>query len=262
MTALLMTGAAGRMATAIRPHLLEDFERTHLYSLSAIASLHEGEQEFIGDLEDLDALSRAAAGTDVIVHLGGKADEAPFGEIISSNIQGTYNVFEAARRSGVRRVVYASSHHVTGFHPVTDRVSEHSAVRPDTYYGVSKVFGESLGRLYHDKWGLEVVCLRIGVCREAPENSDQLRTWLSIPDSIRLVRAAATHELSTGFATVYGVSNNSRAFWVNETGADEIGFTARDSADDFDDQFDSRAEFSAPWQGAAFTASDYSGGTW
>lgn len=262
MTALLLTGAAGRMATAIRPHLLEDFERTHLYSRSAIDPLHKGEHEFLGDLEDLEALSRAAAGVDVIVHLGGKADEAPFDEIMSSNILGTHNVFEAARQAGVRRVVYASSHHVTGFHRATDHVSERSDVRPDTLYGASKVFGEGMGRLYHDKWGLEVVCLRIGVCREEPENSDQLRTWLSIPDSIRLVQAAAMHELSTGFVTVYGVSNNARAFWVNEAGADEIAFTARDSADDFAEKFDAHAEFSTVWQGAAFTAKDYSGGTW
>lgn len=261
MTTLLLTGASGRMAQALRPALAASADRLRLYSRSPIELIDEREELALGTLEDLPALEQACAGTDVVIHLGGKADEAEFEEILSSNIVGTHHVFEAARRAGVRRVVYASSHHVTGFHPVEEMVSVNSDVRPDTYYGVSKVFGEALGRLYHDKWGLEVVCLRIGVCREEPENSDQLRTWLSTPDSIRLVRAAVEHEISGGYATVYGVSNNSRRFW--DTGsAETIGYEAKDSADEFADRFVGGSEFSTPFQGAAFTGRDYRGGTW
>jgi uronate dehydrogenase len=261
MASLLITGAAGRMAKALRPSLLEDFDNVRLYSRSEPAWVAAGEEALCGELEDLESLERACSGIDVIVHLGGVADEAPFSEIMSSNILGTYNVFEAARRCGVRRVVYASSHHVTGFHPVTDLVSETSDVRPDTLYGVSKVFGEALGRLYHDKWALEVICLRIGVCREAPENSDQLRTWLSVPDSVRLVRAATTQPLDGGFLVAYGVSDNTRRFWDSRSSS-QIGFTARDSADDFADELGREKEFSTSWQGASFTSVDYSGGTW
>ena len=261
MSSLLLTGAAGRMAQALRPALADDFDTIRLYSRSELSAVKPGEAVILGNLEDLDTLERASRGVDVIVHLGGKADEAPFAEILSSNILGTHNVFEAARRSGVRRVVYASSHHVTGFHPVTERVSERSDVRPDTYYGVSKVFGEAIGRLYHDKWGLEVVCLRIGVCREEPENSDQLRTWLSIPDSVRLVRAAATSRIKDGFAVMYGVSNNSLSFW-NADSARDIGYVPEDSADTFQAKFGSVPEFSTSRQGGAFTGVDYRGGTW
>jgi uronate dehydrogenase len=249
------------MSQALRPALAEAFDTIRLYSRSPIDPVRAVEQLTLGDLEDLDALERACQGVDVIVHMGGKADEAGFEEILSSNITGTYHVFEAARRAGVQRVVYASSHHVTGFHPASETVSVDSEVRPDTLYGVSKVFGEALGRLYHDKWGMEVVCLRIGVCREEPESSDQLRTWLSVPDSIRLVLAAATNELVGGFATVYGVSDNSSRFWDTGSAA-LIGYEAEDSADEFAGRFGPRREFSAPFQGGAFTGVDYRGGTW
>lgn len=261
MTSLLLTGAGGRMARPLRPALLESAQHLRLYARSEIDRVDEREELALGTLEDLEALERACAGVDVVVHLGGKADEADFSEILSANILGTYHVFEAARRAGVRRVVYASSHHVTGFHPVEQMVSVDSDVRPDTYYGVSKVFGEAIGRLYHDKWGLEVVCLRIGVCRPEPENSDQLRTWLSVPDSIRLVRAAVENEVTGGFATVYGVSDNATRFW-DTRGSEHIGFRAEDSADDYAGRFTGGREFSTPHQGGAFTGPDYRGGTW
>lgn len=261
MSTLLLTGASGRMATAIRPALTQDFERVRLFARGALDNIGEGEEVVRGTLEDLDAVSRAAQDVEVIVHLGGKADEASFPKILEANIVGTYNVFEAARRAGVRRVVYASSHHVTGFHPVTDAVSVRSDVRPDTFYGVSKVFGKALGRLYHDKWGLEVVCLRIGVCREEPESSDQLRTWLSVPDSVRLVRAAAANELETGYLTVYGVSDNEDCFWDTDT-AEQLGFFAQDSADRYEAALGGRQPFSTTWQGGAFTDAEYRGGIW
>lgn len=261
MSSLLITGATGRMAKGIRPYLTNEFNSIRLYSRRKPELLHPNESSCLGTLEDLDQLQKACEDIDVIVHLGGKADESTFDEIMSSNILGTYNVFEAARRSGVQRVVYASSHHVTGFHDVTEDVSEKSEVRPDTYYGVSKVFGEAVARLYHDKWGLEVVCLRIGVCRPEPENSDQLRTWLSIPDSMRLILGAATHQLADGFAVVYGLSDNSRAFWHSPS-ASKIGFTPKDSADVFVEDFAPIGEFSTRYQGGAFTGRDYRGGTW
>jgi uronate dehydrogenase len=258
---VLLTGAAGRMGRTLRTPLSAAFDTVRLFSRRPLSPLAAGEQVAIGDLSDAAAVFAACQGVDVIVHLGGKADEATFQEILNSNIVGTYNVFEGAKRAGVRRVVYASSHHVTGFYPVENLTTVDSPVRPDTYYGVSKVFGEALGRLYHDKWGLEVVCLRIGVCRVEPENSDQLRTWLSVEDSVRLVKSAATCELPDGIATVYGVSDNARRFWDSDAGA-KIGFFPEDSADSFANLFAEGAGFSYPWQGGAFTGVDYVGGIW
>lgn len=258
---VLLTGASGRMGRTLRAPLARDFDVVRLYSRQPIEPLHAGEQLAIGDLSDMAAVGSACEGVDVVVHLGGKADESSFDEILESNIVGTYHVFEAARQAGVRRVVYASSHHVTGFYPVDHLTRVEEPVRPDSYYGVSKVFGEALGRLYRDKWGLEVVCLRIGVCRVAPENSDQLRTWLSVEDSARLVRAAAVAELPDGFATVYGVSNNANRFWDSAAGG-KIGFIPEDSADSFAHLFAEDSSFSFPRQGGAFTGPDYVGGIW
>ncbi|GAA3739943.1 NAD(P)-dependent oxidoreductase [Leifsonia bigeumensis] len=261
MTRVLLTGASGRMAAAIRPRLREMFDEVVLFARSPMDDPGANERSIAGDLADRDAVVRAANGVDVVVHLGGKADEAPFEEIAQANITGTYNVFEASRSAGVRRVVYASSHHVTGFHSVETMVDETSPVRPDTIYGVSKVFGEALGRLYTDKWGLEVVCLRIGVCRERPENSDQLRTWLSVPDSISLVEAAISADLPERFWVVYGVSNNSRRFW-RDGSARALGFSPQDKADDFSEEFDAKASYSSNNQGGRFTNAEYAGGTW
>lgn len=258
---VLLTGAAGRMGRTLRTPLAEAFDTVRLFSRRPLSPLDAREELAIGDLSDAAAVSAACEGVDVVVHLGGKADESTFHEILNSNIVGTYHVFEGARRAGVRRVVYASSHHVTGFYPVDHFTTVESPVRPDTYYGVSKVFGEALGRLYHDKWGLEVVCLRIGVCRVEPENADQLRTWLSVKDSVRLVKSAATCELPDGIATVYGVSDNARRFWDSAPG-DKIGFFPEDSADGCAHLFADGAPFSSPWQGGAFTGADYVGGIW
>jgi uronate dehydrogenase len=261
MRRILLTGANGRMAAAMRPRLAEMFDEVVLYSRSDMTELRGNERLVRGDLTDAVRLDAAAKGADAVVHLGGKADESTFEEISQANIVGTYNVLEAARRASVRRFVYASSHHVTGFHPVESLVCESSAVRPDSLYGVSKVFGEALGRLYADKWGLEVVCIRIGVCRQQPENSDQLRTWLSVRDSIALFEAALTADIPDRYRVVYGVSDNSRTFWSDRS-ARELGFTPQDSADEFAAEFDGTAPFSSAHQGGRFTDPDYAGGTW
>lgn len=261
MSRVLITGAGGRMAAAIRPRLREIFDEAVLLARSPIRDTQPGESVVIGDLSDPADVKGAAQGVDVVVHLGGRADEAPFDQIMTANIAGTYNVFEASRLAGARRVIYASSHHVTGFHTADSTVTESSPVRPDTLYGVSKVFGESLGRLYADKWGLEVVCLRIGVCRERPENADQLRTWLSLPDSVALVESAISADLPEKYSIVYGLSNNSRRFWSLDS-ARALGYVPKDTADDFTGEFDASAPFSSEFQGGRFTAPDYAGGTW
>lgn len=255
---ILITGATGRMATSIRRGIEGQYDLVRLYVRSAPAEINSREEVVVGELEQLDALKSACQDMDVVVHLGGKADEAAFSEIMSSNILGTFNVFEAARTAGVRRVVFASSHHVTGFYPLETTVGPDSAPRPDTLYATSKVFGEALGRMYHDKWNLEVACLRVGVCRPAPENYQHLRTWLSEPDSILLIRSAIESELD-GYTIVYGVSDNPRSFWQRDTGA--LDFTPQDSAEAYADNFAGDGD-PIPWQGGAFTAADYRGGIW
>jgi nucleoside-diphosphate-sugar epimerase len=138
-------------------------------------------------------------------------------------------VFEAARRAGVPRVVFASSNHAAGFHPTVDPVGDDLPPRPDTFYGVGKVTGEALGSLYHDRYGLDVVCLRIGTCRGRPTDARALATWLSPDDCGRLVDAALTCR-APGFRVVWGVSANTRRRWAL-AGAHEIGYRPRDDAE-------------------------------
>lgn len=190
-----------------------------------------GERMAVGDVTNLDQVRAAIAGCDGCVHLAGIPVEASFQDILHSNIAGTWAVFEAARLEGCPRVVFASSNHATGFYPVGQPVGPDSPVRPDTFYGVSKVVGEALGRLYHDKFGLRVACLRIGTALERPLEERHLSTWLSPGDLARLVSACLTSP-DLGFAIVYGVSANKRGWWDLAPGR-RLGYNPLDDAEDF-----------------------------
>ncbi|WP_411543825.1 NAD-dependent epimerase/dehydratase family protein [Kitasatospora sp. DSM 101779] len=165
------------------------------------------------DLRDAAAVESALTGADRVLHLAGVPDEAPLADLLDANVLGTHHVLEAARRLGIARVVLASSNRVTGFYPVGHLTGPQEPVRPDGLYGVSKAAIEALGRLYADKFGLSVVCLRIGSFEPAPTEPRHLATWLSPRDAVGFMRAALTAPLSTRFATVYAVSANTRRFW-------------------------------------------------
>ncbi|HJV30076.1 MAG TPA: NAD(P)-dependent oxidoreductase [Gaiellaceae bacterium] len=141
----------------------------------------------------------------------------------------TYNVFEAARQAGVRRVVFASTSHVTGFYPRTELVGPHHAPRPDTVYAVTKVFGEAFGRLYADKFGLEVVCVRIGAFSDVPDEPGARSMWLSRRDAVDLFSKCVSAPV-TDFTVVYGVSANADSWWDN-TSAGSLGYAPKDSAE-------------------------------
>ena len=260
---VLMTGASGRIATVLRPALRTRYDGLILLSRDEIHDLDPSERLHVADLGDLDATVDAARGADAIVHLGGIADEAPFDAILHSNIIGTYNVFEAARRQGVKRVLFASSNHVTGFYRCNEDVSVADPPRPDTYYGMSKVFGEALGRLYHDKWGVETTSLRIGSFRAAPEDERQLSTWLSHRDCITLV-TRALEARDTGYLTIYGVSANTRSWWRPGAEAERLGWAPVDDAEDFATQLgvapaDATATDQDCRQGGRYVDTDYRG---
>jgi uronate dehydrogenase len=213
-----------------------------------------GEEAHAIDVADLGAVRAAMRGADACVHLAGIASEAPFPEILHANIQGTWAVFEAARRERVGRVVFASSNHATGMYPVGHAVSAESAPRPDTYYGVSKAFGEALGRMFHDKFGLKVACLRIGTVNSAdrPENPRHLSTWLSHADTVRLVRACLTSP-DLGFAILYGASANRRGWW-DLAPARALGYEPVDDAERFASEV--RDEPVGEFQGGPFAEPD------
>jgi uronate dehydrogenase len=151
--------------------------------------------------------------------------------ILGANVVGLYNLYEAARRHGVKRIVYASSNHATGFYGTDQVISPSDPVRPDTLYGLSKTWGENIARLYFDRYGIETACLRIGSAFAEPRDLRMLATWLSYDDLERLVHACLTAP-RVGHTIIYGVSRNSRCFWDN-TSAGHIGYAPQDSADDY-----------------------------
>jgi uronate dehydrogenase len=227
---VLITGAAGRIGTVLTRGLEHELRLTDQVELD--------DPRFVrADLTDADAVERAVDGVDAVVHLGAVPDEAPFEEIAGPNLHGPFHVFDACRRLGVRRIVYASSNHATGMYPVGEPLTEDSVPRPDGLYGVSKVYGEALGRMYVDRFGLEFVGLRIGTFAERPPNRRALATWLSHADAVRLVDAALTAR-DVGFTIVYGASANTRRWWPLDDAARRIGYEPRDNAEDYADELE------------------------
>ncbi|MCW2502548.1 MAG: NAD-dependent epimerase/dehydratase [Actinomycetia bacterium] len=229
---VLITGAAGRIGTMLRPRLAREGRTLRLLDREPIGAPSAAEETVLGDVTDLPALIAAADGCDAIVHLGGIAGEDTWDAISAINIQGTYSVFEAARAAGVPRVIFASSNHAVGFVPRTSApVSPTEFFAPDTYYGVSKVAGEALASLYADRYGIDALCLRIGSCFDEPSNTRMLSTWLSPDDCGRLVEAALTTP-DPGFAVVWGISANTRA-WFDLGPGRALGFDPQDDAEKY-----------------------------
>lgn len=232
---VLVTGAAGAIGSTLRRGLRDEMP-LRLLDRVPVQDPSGGEEVVVADLGDAEAVRTAAAGIDAVVHLAAIPAEAPFQDILEANIRGTQHVFEAARRQDVARVVFASSNHVTGYHPVTARIGPEAELRPDTFYGVSKAFGEALGRLYHDKHGVEVVCLRIGSFKPRPTEPRDLATWLSPRDAVGLVRAALTAP-DSGFVIAYGASGNTRRWW-DLSSAEALGYQPLDDAETYADALD------------------------
>ncbi|MFF7248912.1 NAD-dependent epimerase/dehydratase family protein [Embleya sp. NPDC008237] len=229
---VVVTGAAGRIGTELRKGLRGAAKRFVLLDLVPLRPEHAGEEVRVVDLLDAPAVEAALAGADAVIHLGGIPGEAPLPELVQANVLGTHNVLEAARRTGVSRVVLAGSNRVTGFHPVGRLTAPDDPVRPDGLYGVSKVALEALGRLYADKFGLSVLCLRIGSFEPAPVEPRHLATWLSPRDCVGFFRAALDAPIAAGFTTAYAVSANTRRFWTLPTPA-ELAYTPIDDAEQY-----------------------------
>lgn len=228
---VLITGAAGKIGRALREGLRGRYPLLRLSDVAPLDDAGAGEEVVYADLRDMTQVERAVAGTEAVVHLGGVPVEAEWERIHLNNIVGTYHLFEAARRHGVSRVVFASTNHVTGFYRRGRQVGPGDPVRPDSRYGVSKAFGEALGRYYADKHGLSLVCLRIGSFQPRPSGVRMLSTWISPRDMVQLVeRSLEAPDIR--FEIVYGVSANDRAWWDNPAAA-RIGYVPVDNAEAF-----------------------------
>jgi uronate dehydrogenase len=229
---LLLTGAAGGLGQALRPRLAANCEVLRLSDIApAPLDLAAHEEWHTVDLADRAAVLAMAAQVDVIIHMGGVSVERPFDEIVPANIVGVYNLYEAARKQGVRRVVFASSNHVTGFYKQSETIDAAAAPRPDGLYGISKAFGEDVSRFYFDRYGIETACLRIGSSFPEPKDRRMLASWLSYDDLHRLIVACISTPV-LGHSIVFGMSNNAVTWWDNRL-AKHIGYVPQDSSDPF-----------------------------
>ncbi|MFE6364958.1 NAD-dependent epimerase/dehydratase family protein [Streptomyces sp. NPDC057806] len=234
---VLLTGAAGGLGTLMRDLLPAYGYELRLLDLRPI----EGEPDaIVADLADREALREAVRGVDAIIHLAGISLEAPFEKILRANIEGTYHLYEAAREEGVGRIVFASSNHAVGFTPRPEGdtpldpgvlIPVDTPRRPDTFYGLSKSFGEDLAQFYWDKHGLETVSVRIGSCFPEPTSVRMLSVWMSPADGARLFHAALTAE-GVGHTVVYGSSANTRLWW-DLSSARSLGYTPEDDSEPY-----------------------------
>lgn len=228
---ILLTGAAGNLGEVLRGLLKPFCSVLRISDCEPLGTPGPQEEIMLADLADFDAVNAIVEGVDIIVHMGGISREAPFAPILQANILGTYNLYEAARRNGVRRIAFASSNHVTGFYSQGETIDASARPRPDGLYGLSKAFGENLAQLYFDKYGIETASMRIGASRPEPVDRRMLATWLSHADLSRLVCACLTAPV-LNHTIVYGVSNNAVTWWDNRL-ASHLGFVPRDSSDEF-----------------------------
>jgi len=232
---VLITGAAGRIGQVMRAGLRDRYDLRLMYHRTVLEAV-EGEEVAMGSVADMAAIEAAVDGVDAVVHMAGDpSTSAPWESVLEKNIQGVYCTYEACRKKGVKRVIFASTNHVTGFYEqdgayTTPEMPE----RPDSLYGVSKAFGEDLGRYYVDEYGLEVICLRIGSFQPDSAVRERkgdriLSTWLSHRDCVQLVRCGI--EADVRFGIYYGISGNTRAYWDIQSARQELGYEPEDNAE-------------------------------
>ena len=258
---LVVTGAAGIVGTLLRGKLDHLADEVVLSDLEDV-EVSGNEVSRPCDVTDMDAVRELLRGGGDVLHFGGQSVEAPFERILQANLVGAYNVYEAARLEGVRRVLFPSSNHAIGFHTRETKLDGASPTRPDSLYGVSKVYGEALARFYYDKFGMESLVVRIGSCFPEPKDERMLATWMSADDMVRLIeRMIRAPRL--GCPTVYGVSANAELWWDNSH-ADYLGWTPQDTSEPWREE-KVAAERPDPqdplvrFHGGAFTAQPHPG---
>ncbi len=261
MKKILVTGSAGDVGSRLRKLLPAIYPDIRWSDIKTPTDLNAGEEFVAADLSKMDQVEKVVDGIDGVVHLGGFSVEGPWDTILQSNIVGTYNMFEAAYRAGVSRVVFASSNHAVGMYPRSQRIGVNVTVRPDSRYGVSKAFGEAIGAMYADKHGLRVTCLRIGNVGDAPLDQRRLAIWLKPEDLVQLIRIGLEHR-DIKFEVFYGASNNIDGWWDNSN-AQRYGYHPIGKADDYRDQaMAAQAKLGSDpvgdkFQGGTFSGAEY-----
>ena len=263
MKRVLLTGAAGDIGSRLRKLLKPVYPELRLSDIKTPPDLRPDEPFVAADLANLEEVERAVAGVEGIIHLGGFSVEGPWETILQANIIGCRNLFEAAHRQGVKRVVFASSNHAVGFYPRYHCIGTDAHVRPDLRYGVSKAFGEAMGALYADKHGLRVLCLRIGNVADRPVDKRRLSIWLKPEDLVQLIRIGLEHA-DLRYEIFYGISFNERTWWDNSRAYD-YGYRPTGRAEDFRDEALEAQGKLAPdpvgdfYQGGTFCSQEFTG---
>lgn len=260
---LLITGGAGNIGRKLRRELGTRFARIRILDAVAPAALAANEEAVQADISDIAAVERAMAGMDAVIHMAGVVREAPFEAILQTNVVGTWNVYEAARRQGVGRVVFGSSNHAVGFYPRHQRIDETVPPRPDGRYGLSKCWGEAVGALYADKYGIRSMHVRIGNAADIPGNARTLRIWISGRDLAQLCLIGLEHP-DIHNTIVYGVSDNVGG-WYDNAVARGLGYRPQDHAEDYTEEaMAGEAELTHEppalyFQGGGFCSLEYAG---
>lgn len=263
MTALpakpvLLTGASGNLGRQLAAYLGGLGWTLRLTDIAPFPDPIPAGSSFTRlDLTDGMGVLRLAEGCGMILHFGGISVEKPFAEVLGPNISGLYHIYEAARREGAR-VLFASSNHAIGFHERSERLDDDCQLLPDGYYGLSKAYGEMMGRMYWFKHGVENINVRIGSCFPEPTEQRGLSTWLSFADLCRLCECA-TLAPATGSCVIWGASKNSRSFWGRDS-RDLLGWEPLDSADAFENKVLGKVSdnpVTERYQGGGYTAMDY-----
>ena len=252
---LLLTGAAGGLGKILRERIKPWADVVRLSDIGDMGEAREGEEIVRCDLSDKAAVMQLLEGVDAVLHFGGISTENTFENIMAANIAGTYNLYEAAHKHGVKRVIFASSNHTIGYYKTTDYIDADSPMRPDSLYGVSKCFGESLSRYYYDRTGIETVCLRIGSSFPEPVNPRMLVTWFSYDDLLESLRVSLFTP-RVGHTILFGASANPASWWDNSK-ASHMGFSPKDSSALFADKFPDTGVYPA----ADDVATIYQGGS-
>jgi uronate dehydrogenase len=229
MKTVLITGAAGDVGSHLRRELAGKY-RLRLSDKRPLEPAR-GQKFLLADVAKMADALRITRGVDAIVHLGGYSVEGPWPAILQANIVGCYNVFEAARRNGVPRIVFPTSNHAVGFYRRDELIDHRVYPKPDSRYGVSKVFGEALGSLYADKYGLRFLMIRIGNVNPAPIDKRRLSIWCSPRDLAQLVSIGIEHP-EIRFEIVYGVSGNQRS-WYDNSNAVRLGYRPQDDSEPY-----------------------------
>ena len=261
MKTVLITGAAGSVGSHLRRELAGRYA-LRLSDIKAINDVGDHEKFVQGDISHMKDALLMTKGAEAVVHLGGFSVEGPWETILEANIVGFYNVFEAARRNKVKRVLFATSNHAVGFYRRDEKIDHRVYPKPDSRYGVSKVFGEALGSLYADKYGMEVFNMRIGNVNPVPVDKRRLAIWISPRDLAQLVTIGIEHP-DVRFEIVYGISGNQRA-WYDNSNAHRLGYRPKDDSEGWAAEILKKEPPSADpliekYQGGAFVLAELGG---